>query len=377
MSFTAKQLFPDWYKEAVKKEVQREELDNRRKGIDAITSRGERDFWNMLLKVYLGFKEINEDSVAELVNFFKAEDEYFSTKNDHLLRTLLGCAIAEKIELNDTCVSDYCSVAILIHIESSDQQLADLSKIALKSWVQECERTRKVEITTPHLDYNPTFVKHGVPTWAPETVVDAASLKKFADKIIESFNNVIKEFNTVSARFDNLKKERDQLVNGMTALSEECDILWWLFGGNSIVLNKPLKEVPAEIYGVVLAIELNRMTKNIPGIGKIENLLRKATEIKPELESKTYSLTDICAGLSKCRAEFPKSTQNSLIGAFLEISPLLNVLKAGLENNQDDALNILKTKSILSLEKAYSAADFASQLYKELILSRLYNEIGQ
>lgn len=377
MRYTAKQLFPDWYREAVKKEVSIEELDNRRKGIEGIIAKNERDFWTMLLIVYLGFDNINEETLAELVNFFKKEDDYFSTKNDNLLRTLLGCAIAEKIELNNSWVSDYCTVAILIHSSASNQQLPALSELAFRSWVTECERYRNIEMPTKNIEYKPIFNKLELSTWAADTVIDASSMKNLADKIIESFNATIKEFNNLSIGFGDLKNERDAMVNGITALSEECDILWWLFGGNSVILNRALKDVPDEIYGLILALELERMTKNIPGIGKIDNLLRRATEMKPELQSKAYSLNEICKTLCNASSQFPKTIQNSLKGKFMEIGPLLNVLKISLENTFEDSVNILNKKPIISLEKKYSPTEFASQLYKELMLSRLYNEISE
>jgi len=302
----------------------------------------------------------------------KDGDINFPVENENLVRVIIGCTIAQKIEKNDSYISDLLAISLQTteHLHSKLSILPEILVRAREFWIVECEKNKG-------LDEEPkiTQKKMKVSSKAemPETSQDPNTLKIHADsvkKIVTGLNNELvaayEEINSINSALNIFKL-------AYSALAEETNILWWLFGAFSKVLKKPFNKLTLEALSVIAPIELAELTKSLPGAGSIDAILIKALSNVDLEAGKKLTFESIVESI--------KTEERSLKAILIDMpqiylfTPFLFAIKCHLDYAGSEWKAVYKQQIPLKANYEISALAFSAQLYKELMLQKVYKEI--
>jgi hypothetical protein len=367
MNQTAKALFTDWYNAGIKKEATAEELKPKRQAIDKILLEKSKDLWVDIANVYFGFYNENEEGFQRVAKYFKDVDDFFPLKNVNLLRVLSGCLIAEKIEKNDAWASDILALSVIINPEKGDGIIQDLLTRAQKFYIKESEKKHDHEIIKNDIVLKTSLAKPVMPTMADHTgiVEFVKQLNAYLTGTTKDVSLLLTTVNSlITAHNDEIKKTYD-------ALSEETNILWWLFGGYADTIDKPFSALSVELLSVLTAIELQTLTTILPGAGKITSIITKALTNTGTSLSEKSTIEQFIVSTS----EYQKEIEKALIEqptALSSIIPISTALKSYYQYSANEWKASLSGIPGIDLAKVLEPVKFTEQLYRELMLLRIY-----
>jgi hypothetical protein len=364
---TAKSLFADWYTAGIKKDASIEDMKPKREAIEKIILIDDRVFWTDVLMVYLGFISENDEGFKKIAQYFKNADEYFQLKNVHLLRLLCGCAIAEKIDANNSWTCDYLALAIIVQPSRTEGIVPDLPVRAIEFYVKECENKRTAKIRETSGQVKTTMAKPTLPS-----MTDHTGIPDFVKQMTVYLNGTTKDVMQLIATVNRLIAVNNDVSSAVEALSEETNVLWWLFGSQSNILKKPFSSLSAELVAILIGLELEQLTLILPGIGKVSPIIAKAlaafTNQKEEhvtLDAFIEASRDVQEILDKSLAAFPEGLR--------PLVPIVFSLRTFLQYSGNEWRDVLSNAGVTPLDQKYSHIAFAGQLYKELMIIRTYN----
>lgn len=370
MNETAKSLFADWYTAGIKNNASADEMKPKREAIEKILSIKDRAVWTDVLLVYLGFLAENEDGFKRVAQYFKDADEYFQLKNVHLLRLLSGCAIAEKLDANDSWVSDFLALAIIVQPLRTEGIVPELPERALAFYVRECEKKRGLAVRA-----NAVAVKTALPKPVQPAMADHTSIPEFIKQLGTYLTGTTKDVTQLITAINQLIGLGDDVKTAIKGLSEETDVLWWLFGEHSSLLKKPFNTASPELLAVLVGIELQELTAMLPGIGKVSAIIAKALGSVTHQADEEVALELFIEATHAVQAVLDQSLP-AIPGHTSPICPLLFALRTYLQYSGNEWKEVLTKAGINPAERKYTRAAFAGQLYRELMIIRVYNEIG-
>ncbi|WP_316801595.1 GTPase-associated system all-helical protein GASH [Pedobacter frigidisoli] len=368
MSYSAKALFTDWYNTATKKESSKEELQSRRKIIDGYFKDNTTGFWLGLLKIYLGISKETSPEYIDLVDKFKSNDELFSVQNTNLLRLLAGCSIAEKIEENRSYLSDMLALGICTRIGSQIDILPQLIPLAEQFWINECERGRDMPVTDVPKKLTQSFSKVVMTAGA-----EGPAAITVADETIKNLTLVQKDTNNLLVNANKIFDMITELQTNQKYLAEESNVLWWIFGGYSEVIGKKFCAVAPELVAIITPFELNRLTLNLPGLGKIDNMVSKIFELNAE-QKKAETLGSIVSSLG-VDSEGIQDVLPEIDPTISSLCPLLNALHSYTEFAGNEWKPIYEKRSGVKTDTHFELSFVSNQLYKELMLTRVLEKL--
>ena len=106
MSYTAVELMPEWYSKGISKQAGDEEITLRKKTLSEIIPIDSKSKWVDIMKIYLSLINAGNKEYTAVVDLLKKNDDNFNVQNENLIKVLCGCAIAQKMESNNSYISD-------------------------------------------------------------------------------------------------------------------------------------------------------------------------------------------------------------------------------------------------------------------------------
>ncbi len=371
MSYSAKDLFPDHYTEGIKRDASPEELKSRRQTIERLLPETGVLVWIIYLKIYLGITKEDDESYLKIVDEFKKDDENFLVKNTNLLRLLLGLAIMEKIEKNDSYVSDFLAIAIRTHSLTPQDILPQLYKFSEDFWISECEKKRDVTLQTNPTKIKSSVAKINLPAVAGATYPETASFQAFTTGLSTGLTALVKDNNANINAVNLLIDYASNLQSAYNAVSEETNILWWLFSAYSDILQKPFNAVSPQALSGILPLDLARLTTLLPGVGKINNIIHKPFSSCSAEDLIDRPLSEIINGIAE-HGESLKKKLPTIDSRLTNFCPFLVGIETAIEFAETEWKSIYNKKIGINSENILSLQLFSTQLYQELMLLRVF-----
>lgn len=368
MSYSAKALFSDWYNTGLKRETPVEELQQRRKIIDGYMKDTDVDFWLGLLKIYLGINTQNSAEYISLVDKFKSNDEFFSVTNTNLLRLLAGCSIAEKIEENASYLSDMLALGICIHLGQQIEILPQLTPLAEEFWISKSENGREMTTKLAPKKLTQSFAKVTMTagTESPEATT-------VADETIKNLGLVLKDTNNLLVHANILFDLISELQTNQKYLSEESNVLWWIFGGYSEIVNRKFSVIAPKLSAVIIPLELNNLTVNLPGLGKIDNFVTKIFELN-KAKKEGGTLENIITSIANDTEAIQKALP-IIDPAVIDLCPILNAAHCFTEFSVNEWKSVYERRGGINTEIQLELSLISNQIYKELMLIRVLKNL--
>jgi hypothetical protein len=264
--------FPRWYR-AVELGDNRAKLDARWKGVSSLAKAADRGMIETILAVLLKTKSRPDaQAITALRGHFKAADDLFEmSNNDRELEVLSGAALATVLDGSGDIAAWAAlstTTALFAGARAADfpYDFGGTSEATIAR-ISEQRRTR------PELPRLGQVGRFGV---------DADSIEKLKQAI--NHETVSAAINVVAAQANavarDLAGKTNAAVKAMEHFAaiqdEELQLLWWLFGGRSKLLDRPFADVAADAQAIVFACEVADSTQFMPGPESVKPILSRA-----------------------------------------------------------------------------------------------------
>jgi hypothetical protein len=373
MNHTAQDLFTSWYNKGVNKEAGSEELNIRRNAIQAILAIKDRQFWIKMLKVYLGISKFDSSDYNQVLEHVKKGDENFSIQNENVVRLISGCAIAQKIDINDSYICDFLALALMTSNFSASTQrvLTEVLDRARLYWAQECEEKRSLDVD---FEVGSSESKSSITMDIPQLTGDGANDATHSAAVLNVLTDLQKELNTSFELTNKVNKSLEAIKSNFIALSEETNILWWLFGSYSSIVQKPFIKLHATTLSIITSFEISELTKALPGIGGFESIIHRALSTVSFDPATNYSLEAIISSIKEHEEPIKRLIPSDLTEIHF-CTPLLSALKYYFDLADTEWKKVFQKYVGVNADVEFTLVQFSSQLYKELMLTKVYKRI--
>ncbi|GEP93665.1 hypothetical protein SAMN05660909_05610 [Chitinophaga terrae (ex Kim and Jung 2007)] len=334
--YTAKDFFVDWYR-AADPNVNSATKTNRMAALDKIIMCNEIEEWFSIIQIILLENPANEDT-EWFATFFKEKDETFPLINNlNHLKILAKVAICMLLEAEESYVGDFVAYSILTSRFLHKERL-DVNEIVLSNYAEK-------------------YLDNSIPLGRKliEKPIEKMSLDEFDEKSEEAIT---------WAAILPLFQRVNELSDRQNALSEESNVLWWLFGEHLKTNGQHFKEAGPVSVALLGAIELASLTQYEYGFPSSRDILTKAINLSTDsLKEVTFSevLTSIPALLKDVILKYYKEE-------YAIILPTLSIIYDGLNANGKDPANLISEKYGVPSEQKYSLYQISDQLYHECLL---------
>lgn len=376
---SAKALFPDWYSRGIKRPVDPSEISILRSVIEKILSKEDKLFWIDLVRLFLGFTSVDDPAVVGFNNLFKEADENFPiTNNRNLLRLLAGCTIAQKIELNDSTLSDLLSLSLITGSfgeRCADLPITELLEQAESFWFTECESVRAVKENFSI----PTKPVTKIPPMPDLTLANGSygspttdSVNKALEQIKTQLNKVIEETGTPSGFIKSVNLSFINIQQALKVRAEEMNVLWWLIGNYCNLQKTPYKKMSTDNALMGLALDLAELTIFIPGLGRVDNIIAKAIS-QNDIQADSINFFETLNSIQG-EPQLLEALKASQEEAVAQLCPYLFAAKClASYPNENVWKSVFKGKIEIADSLKTSGIEAVNQLYKELMLVKVYN----
>jgi hypothetical protein len=266
--------FPRWYR-PVDMGANRDRLDVRWKGVVDVVQKADTRSVETLIAVALRAKPHPEPAdIAALRGHFKTADDLFDMEgNDRELEILSGAALATLFG-NDSDAAARAALATTtascFGVRTADFPL-DLATAAETAIARISEDRRKrpdlsrsIIKSTTQIGLDPDKIKNLKDNLNGDTVL--AALEALSGQVNKATNDLGRSINSAV-----------QSIRTFTAIQdEELQMLWWLFGARSKMMDRPFAEIPADAQPIMLAAEVAGATECLPGPASVKPLLSRA-----------------------------------------------------------------------------------------------------
>jgi len=233
--YTTKDYFPEWYK-SVEISLSETLVENRLSAINEFVDEEDIKLWLDIVRLALGLKIENQDSLSQIVDKFKSYDIAFPIlNNDNVIRVLAQISLCFLFE-NATLFSQIVSRAVI----SSSFFSENASEIPFTTYAQ--QNLSKVIV---------------------DESFDAAEIAELlSDRQLELENDEDEEETVTHADHLNLIKTANYFLQENKSLKDEINVLWWLFGQYSTLYNSYFSEVGSSKMTLAAAEELFTLSSN-------------------------------------------------------------------------------------------------------------------
>ena len=389
MTYTATELFQDWYSEGLKKEIDSEDVNLKRKAVSNILNESDYTFWIDLVKLYYGFLKSDEKNYKLFVDFFKKEDENFPVQNNYnLLQILAGSAIAQKMEQDDGANSYIICLAIITGtFLSRDKQpiIKDLKSRAEEYWIKECENARSVDadFTRDNNYKNIATNKISIPdsqgynsNYNISDYVRATDTQLQMNAIAGVFTSLKKDLNNILTSNTTVFNALDSISTNFLVMSEEHNVLWWLFGEYSDTIRKSFKEIGIPLICLTAPMDLVKLTQFWPGIGKINRFINRVLLATKEDIPERISFFNLYDNLKDSDMSAYEPTIKDLPVGWEELIPSLHALRCRITHSEGWK-SIYNKRLGIEDNIEVSPSFICKQIYQELMLVNIFSNLPE
>lgn len=348
--------------------LQNETLNKRYGSIKNITQRTEVDFWLDIVRLYLGIA-VNGKNINDFISAFAGVDDSFPlTKNEKLLKALAGMVLICKIELvrendsaNDKKSEGVEETQTSTEEESGNEEIdhSYISLIISNALVNSIFFNQyKIETKVPVIDTAKTFIAEY--SFNQRT----SEIGEHEDELNENVNRMSEELEELDASEQlNLVKTAQALIKENKLLSEEVNVLWWLFGEYSDIEGKYFNEIEDNSMTIIGAKELYDLSKFNSELPSARHILRKALKASDGNGEKQTSI-------KLCIDSLSKNAKSKIIEPSMESIDILTPCLFALKNSNAKDWH----KSIgFETEEKIDHISLAMQFYKEFVFINTIN----
>lgn len=357
---TSKNLFADWYRETDINPTS-SVVDMRLQALETIVdNNSDIEFWLTVIKLYLGYKAVNINLKDEFCKEFKNVDSTFPMiDNEQLVRILAASALCMKLENEDAFETDTIALGLITSNYLSQFSLPNkipVLKLATTYLENESIRYRKGRsngyVDETKIIYTPTVIEDD------NEVLYNSDMKKPVDAINNVIVEVLKRVESISKEFLNL-----QVTNEI--LSEEINVLWWVFGEYSNYLKKPFKDISIHSASFLSGLELSELVKQSPGFITVQPLIEKVLKVL-QIKDKNLPASSLFEAVNSLTEDIREKinkakTENMLVftPAFAAVNKSLNV------ESSEDWSNLFKKQIGADPKQKKAASSISLQVYHE------------
>ncbi len=345
--------------------IQNETLDKRQDSIENITQRTEVKFWLDIVRLYIGIS-VNGKNITDFISAFSGVDDTFPlTKNEKLLKVLAGMVLMSKMELATDSNSN--------NDDESEEEKAEAETNAPKEEEDENEDVEHGEIAiviSNALVNSIYFGQYKLDSKVPVIETAKAYLGNYSfnqrtseideheDSLNETANRLSEEEDKLdSSEEETLVKTTQALIKENKLLSEEVNVLWWLFGEYSELAEKYFNEIEDHVMVIIGAKELYDLSQFNSELPAARHILRKAIKASNGNGAKQTSLKLCIDSLSRTlKDKILESNTNSID----ILTPCLYALKNSDTKDWQKSIGF-------SAEEKLNHNGLAMQFYKEII----------
>lgn len=353
--------------------VQNETLDKRYESIENITQRNEVEFWLDIVRLYLGIA-VNGKNITDFISAFSSLDSNFPlTKNEKLLKVLAGMVLICKMELATDSDSDNEDES-----EEEEEEEATNTTVEVEDngEDEDIDHSEIAIVISNALVNSIFFNQYKLDTKVP--VVDTAKaylsdysfnqrtseVSEHEDSLNETANRLSEEDEGLDAsEEESLVKTTQALIKENKLLSEEVNVLWWLFGEYSELTDKYFSEIENNAMVVLGAKELYDLSKFNSELPAASHILRKAIKASNGNGTKQTSL-------KLCIDSLDQSLKGEILDSNTETIDILTPCLYALKNSNTKDWH----KSVgFSAEEKLNHNVLAMQFYKEIVFINSIN----
>lgn len=251
-------MFYKWYKK-VSIDMPQEQVQNRWDGIqDAAGKFNEIEKIAELIKIYLRLSSDHE-IMESFISSFSEIDKGFDESNEEEISILVGSVLAHLLQ-GDFGIFTALSLQILEpYYGCSLKELQELADIQVMELMKEEHRIKRNEI----LEFEQL-----PPQWADRISTENISIEEISEILVNAIDIMVRNQQMLYAENRGLYEEN-------RIYQEEIQILSWMIGEASDILESPLSEVEIINGAMVLGVELADLVKKHPGPYAADAFLRK------------------------------------------------------------------------------------------------------
>lgn len=364
--------FPDWYRE-VHIEPTQELLKLRTKGIKKVISSINLQHALELVRLLFSLSLHEKDFCEIFCEKFRSVDSTFPLRdNEQELTILAGTTIAEIVATqnkfaNLVALATVCA-SFLPHRSEPyiEDILSETKEYLLTKSAGLRGDIKQFSSNLPDLKINDTINKLETDFKATPNL-PPGQLREPLINCLLKINDAVVQLTKASNEANN------NMDKAFALLSEETNILWWVFGEFSHDLDKRIVDVPFPAACLVAGKELADLVKTIPGPlaanAFIDKMIRHGRSEVPE----KISLKD---AINQSSREWRKDwMKNSLVDLTKSLCPIHYAVKTSLSTDGEINWGSAYKKEVgIAFSHKTNPLNFALQVYHEsLLLNELQN----
>jgi hypothetical protein len=340
-----------------------ERLNVIRKYSAAITK---QDLLDLVLAFYSA--ATNEPAVERFRSAMLNVDTSFGPKDDAELAVLTAGVFSEIFE-NGGDLAAAAALAILCAdfgaLAASDH-ITDVVTTARQFIVSEGVRTRETDVDLPSLRVALHSALESRDGEEAEETDASTEEEDETDKDERDLNKVI----DVLANYGDKVEKSLAYIEARRA--EQSDILYWLLSGRRQITGAHLKGLKKEQVVIFIAVELAKLTRQIPGPASASAILSTLLDQCKNPKADEVTLEDCIASISPADGAEHLAKQ---VVVHPVITPVSFALTKAEENGWASGWeNAFKTQTRKAADIKYPVLKIAEQLYRELLLARALGE---
>ena len=317
-----------------------------------------------LARLFLRSKSVSAEFKEQFALDFQSDDPTFRMRDNELeLCLLAGAVIAQYVETKRTDVGDSMALALISGACPALRPsvlLPDVVTIAKNYLFQEAQRVRAYrhspEIKGLSLEWEQLLTK-----------VKETAANKDLSATVEALGTPL--LAGVGAVTKSAKEAIEHLDTLVATLSEQTNVLWWLFAGTSSELVRPYSDIPPPVACLIAGKELADLTEVMPGP-------IAATAVLDKILSNCSDKTENVSFVDAIDAVDPEWKQKCLVPAESRLDELSPIHMAFRKSANGAAwIKSFESASGIKLKKAsLSPVELANQMYNERLLQKAVRE---
>jgi len=337
-------------------------LQTRIEAIDHFTNIFVKENINPLLKYYLDVEKEPSIYIPDIVDYFQKKEPTFTLKNKCVdLKLFSGLLILQCLfekELNK-------NIRLLLACTMQCMRLRKSNNILLYDRLMEETNSFIEQLSITERSYDEINIRLKMPKLELQPITE--NNMAIADKNFEGIKSVLNKI------VDNQFSIMNGLEKKMHAQLEETNILWWLIANNCSTLNKTYDKLKKEEAVLIVAKELNDLTKILPGPQSIEVFIDMVLA-KSKGKENNIKLSTIFTSINiDIRKQFCEQFKTDEIQ---NDTPIMLGLCETLQSENSDAWETYyRNKTGINAQDVFDIFFIAKQFYKELVLLRIKQEL--
>ncbi len=337
--YTAKDYIVDWYK-SIPAQIDETLKGYRISAIEKLLENENQTLWFDIVRLHRKLKLADEENKNEFVEAFRQFDSGFPLlKNDNIVQALAGITLCFLLESEPSgFIDEICLALVNTALHNNTNLVVDLP---LNDYINDyLSRTdERISSGDDKIDENFLFELD----------------EKYENEEVEWTNE---EQNTILKTIISLNKSNK-------FLSEESNILWWMFGSYSNSANNSFKTIGLNKMIPFAASDLAELTVFKTRINSARQLLNKALLISNDDKPlKNLTFFDILKELTDDERNILLTNTDKIS----DLTPLLfSILRSKDNVITDDWCDIFKKSTNINLKTKLNPVIFSYQLYSEYI----------